>query len=387
MKIRLSDLRQDLKLIYKKNQDLAYRLTALIEFEKINLEFEGKAKSGKRMKVLSLVQGLDVGERTLFRWRSAYLKRGIFGLARKRPKGAKKKNISGEVEKLIEFMRTQNRWGPEVIHHHLRLDHGHKLSIYRINKYLNVSGLREKFPLRKVYLKKKKKHTKVVKVLIPGAHTQMDVNHQRHLLDRKSYIFNFIDHATNWSFKRAYFRVNPDSTVDFMRRLLRVCPFKILRLQTDNGTEFTFKYVSKYQDDPVEHPLDVFCERNKITHRLIPPGEKELQGLVERSHRQDKDELLQRLKVETLDEFNGELSYYNAQRNKTRRFKKLGWLTPIDSLEKFVVLTLVTILFYRGEKNKLTIGKKDRKEIENILKLLKKEQEKESNNRNQKKAA
>ncbi len=375
MKQSLSKMRCDLKLIYKKNEVLAYRLSALIEFEKINIMFKGKSKAGKRMKLLSLVQGLEVSERTLYRWRSSYLSNDLFGLIRKKSKGAKKEEINEEIQKIIELMRSQSHWGPEVIHHHLRLDYGHEVSIYRINKFLNESGLRAKYPLRKVYRnQRKKKHTKKVVVRIPGAHTQMDVNHQRHILREKSYIYNFVDHATNWSFKRAYFRVCPSSTVDFMRRLVKVCPFKILRLQTDNGTEFTYKYISKYQDDPKEHPLTSFCKKNKIQHHLIPPGEKELQGLVERSHRQDKEELLHRLKVETLDEFNGELSYYNDQRNKMRRFKKLGWIAPIESMDSFLINTIAVHLFFKEKKVAIKRRKYRKKKIKNVLELNTKDQ-------------
>jgi len=48
-----------------------------------------------------------------------------------------------------------------------------------------------------------------------------------------------------------------------------------MRLQSDNGTEFTFKYLS-HTNEPKEHALDRFCLDKKIRHVLIPPGEKEL---------------------------------------------------------------------------------------------------------------
>jgi len=240
---------------------------------------------------------------------------------------------------------------------------------------LNESGLREQYPCivqRKP--KKKKKHNKKVHVLIPGAHTQMDVNHQPHLLKQKCYVYNFVDHASNWSFKRAYKRVSPESTVDFMKELLRVCPFKIYRLQTDNGTEFTYKYISKFQDEPAEHPLTEICEKHRIIHKLIPPGEKELQGLVERSHRQDKQELFHRIKLERLEEFNGELSFFYTQRNKIRRFKKLGWKTPLESLDNFTIVTLSMCLLFKKEKNHSSSRKKGRKKKIDAKNLNNKEQ-------------
>ena len=94
-----------------------------------------------------------------------------------------------------------------------------------------------------------------------------------------------------------------------MEKLIKICPFTIKRIQSDNGVEFTYKYVS-IADDPKEHPLDKFCTENNIVHKLVPPGEKELQGLVERSHRQDDQELFSRITPETLEEFNKHLNIF-----------------------------------------------------------------------------
>ena len=113
-----------------------------------------------------------------------------------------------------------------------------------------------------------------------------------------------------------------------MNRLLFECPFKIKRLQTDNGTEYTYRFYKRYQDIKKEHALEKFCKKKDIAHRLIPPGVKELQGLVERSHRQDDQELFSRIEPLEIDEFNKYLEEYYKERNKGRRFKKLDWRTP-----------------------------------------------------------
>ena len=186
-----------------------------------------------------------------------------------------------------------------MIQAHLRLDHGCVLNRYRIDRFLKDSGLRKEYPcttIKKVKIKRKR-HTKKVVVRTPGKHTQMDVKYQLYLMRNKSkaFVYNFIDHASNWSFKRAYSRISAKNTLDFMERLLKVCPFKIERLQTDNGVEFTFKWTSQHPDDPKAHPLVYICDRESINHKLIPPGEKELQGLVERAHRQDDQELYSRI--------------------------------------------------------------------------------------------
>ena len=340
MILSLENLRHDYKIIYKKNWRMAQRLEALIELTKIEMRHEDDdSKIAKNLKISSLLFGLGISKRTLQRWKSNYKTSGLWGIGLKQIKGRKAETLSDEIQSLITEFRKKFRWGSEVIRMHLLLDHGHDVTRYKIERYLTLSGLREKYPCttKKKKIKKKTKHKKKVVVDNPGAHTQMDVKYQIHLLKnkQKAYVYNFVDHASNWSFKRAYERINTKNTTDFVRRLLVACPFKIKRLQTDNGTEFTFKWISEFSDDPKIHPLMKICHEEDIKHKLIPPGEKELQGLVERSHRQDDQELFSRIEPNDIDEFQAHLTEYMNFRNSSRRFKKLNWLTPDMWLVKY----------------------------------------------------
>jgi transposase InsO family protein len=176
-------------------------------------------------------------------------------------------------------------------------------------------------------------HTRVVEVKEPGHHTQIDVKYVIELLGNgeKAYTYSFVDHASRWRFKRAYDSFGPSETKDFMLRLLERIPFTILRLQSDNGIEFTYKYVTN-ADDPLEHALDRLCGERGIRHVLIPPGEKELQGLVERNHRQDDDELYHRIHPFDVAALNRELDKHTAWCNSKRRRKALGWRTSNEYL-------------------------------------------------------
>ena len=95
-----------------------------------------------------------------------------------------------------------------------------------------------------------------------------------------------------------------------------------------------------------EPPLFKLCYRESINHKLIPPGEKELQGLVERSHRQDDQELFSRIAPKDIHEFNRLLEQHYLWRNQSRRFKKLSWLTPDGWLQCYLnnVVTLPPLL-------------------------------------------
>ena len=309
---------------------------------------------------------MEIAERTIQRWKKDYREGGPDALGKLKATGRPPVAIRRRIKRVITAYRKMFRWGSEAIQAHLKIDLNYEVSRHKIEKFLDDSDLRDKYPCttkKRQKAQKKKKHTKVVVVENPGQHTQMDVKYQLHLLKNKSkaYVYNFIDHASNWSFKYAYDRINARNTKDFMVRIKWACPFKIDRLQTDNGVEFTSKYLC-VKKDPEEHLLDKFCNQNNINHKLIPPGEKELQGLVERSHRQDDQELFSRIGPKDLQEFNEQLRFFKDERNRKRRFKKLDWKTPDEWLENYLVVNLAMVLLFeekdvKNEEYTVTIDK------------------------------
>jgi len=355
MILSLDQLRWDYKVLYRSNWEVAKKLDVLIESTKVEISFENEvAQASKRIKLNSILKSAEITIRTLQRWKKVYHRNGWVGLLPKKRGGIAAVDLSAEVKTHIEHYRSTYRWGSEVIQAHLLRDKEILTTRYKIERYLNLSGLKLKYPCSTIKKQRaqKKKHLKKVVVNHPGEHTQMDVKYQTHLLlnKEKAYVYNFVDHASNWSFKKAYANITAKNTEKFMEELLLECPFIIKRLQTDNGIEFTFKWTSKNADDPKEHPLLKFCARENIRHVLIPPGEKELQGLVERSHRQDDQELFSRISPFDLTEFNDLLKGYWKFRNRGRRFKKLGWESPDRWLEEYLV-RFYGVILYLKEKN------------------------------------
>jgi transposase len=360
MILSLEKLRKDYKLFRKKDEEIAARINILIELSKLELKASGYGADdiinpSKKLDILAFLKSMKVTERTIQRWKKDYTDRGAEGLGKLKATGRPPVAIRRRIQRIIEAYRKMYRWGSEVIQAHLLLDHDYKVSRFKVDKFLTDSGLKEEYPCttaKKQRASKKKKHTKVVVVDNPGAHTQMDVKYQIHLLTCKDkcYVYNFIDHASNWSFKYAYPAINARNTEDFMKRVIAECPFWIFRLQTDNGVEFTNKYIS-VSDDPKEHLLDKFCAKYNIIHKLIPPGEKELQGLVERSHRQDDQELFSRINPHVLNDFRSSLTKYAGQRNRLRRFKKLGWKTPDEWLTNYQIVSIAALFIYHSQQN------------------------------------
>jgi transposase len=344
MDLKLQLLRQEVKQVRKNSPRVLRRLLALIELAKFCQKHGCAAESDYER----LAGRHEISARTLYRWDEAYECGGIEALRPAKACGRKVDPVRGHTAKKITQMRKLYNWGAEVIQAHLLHDHGVKLSQYKISRFLKRKGL-----LFRKRCKARKKHTKVVVVEHPGAHTQTDVKYLLHLLGdgKKCYNYNFVDHASKWSFKKAYDSYGPSETRDFMECVLAAAPFVMTRLQSDNGVEFTNKYVS-HTDDPKIHALDTFCASHGIRHVLIPPGEKELQGLVERSHRQDDEELFHRIKPYDLAELNKILSQHCEWRNGKRRRKALGWKTS----DQFIVMYRAKIqqMLWGDEELKVT---------------------------------
>lgn len=345
MILNLEKLRRDYKLYRKKDHEIAARVDILLSYSKFELKYQGPQNQETKEKFIrAFLTSMEISERTIQRWKKDYKEKGPDGLGKLKATGRPPVAIRPRIRRVIIAYRKMYRWGSEAIQAHLKIDLNYEVSRHKIEKFLDDSGLRDQYPCttkKRQKAQKKKKHTKVVVIPNPGQHTMVDVKYQLHLLTNqsKAYVYNFIDHASNWSFKYAYDRINARNTEDFMNRIIWSCPFKIYRLQTDNGVEFTSKYLC-VSADPEDHLLDKFCEDNDITHKLIPPGEKELQGLVERSHRQDDQELFSRISPKDLNEFNKHLNFFKNERNRKRRFKKLGWKTPDEWLENYVVVNM-----------------------------------------------
>lgn len=112
-----------------------------------------------------------------------------------------------------------------------------------------------------------------------------------------------------------------------LKMLLKEFPFKIQKIQTDNGTEFTYKYIS---DNEIS-PLDKVLQALKIPHILIPPRTPWHNGKVERSHRNDQRYFYNWETFKTLDELNEKLKKHLEWSN-SKIMRTLGMKSPVQLL-------------------------------------------------------
>lgn len=186
--------------------------------------------------------------------------------------------------------------------------------------------------------KKTRKHDRrYPELLVPGEKVQVDVkevpyNCLRGGLKRDGkhlYQWTAIDECTRVRFIYGFEEHTPENTVRFFKMLQKVFPFKIQAIQTDNGSEFTYKYIS----DTAVNPFDKALEAAGIIHSLIPPRTPWHNGKVERSHRNDQRYFYDWEHFRSLGDFNKKLEkHLEWSNNKTMR--TLGRKSPLQLLSE-----------------------------------------------------
>lgn len=184
----------------------------------------------------------------------------------------------------------------------------------------------------------RKEFRKFPDMSFPGVKVQIDVKYVPYhclkgdakLREQRFYQYTAIDECTRYRFVYGFDENTPENSVKFLQMLREAFPFKIRTVQTDNGTEFTYKYIS----DNVKCPFEEKLAELGIFHKLIPPRTPWHNGKVERSHRTDQRYFYNWEKFGSLAEFNRKLAeHLEFTNNKTMRV--LGFKSPARRLREF----------------------------------------------------
>jgi len=136
----------------------------------------------------------------------------------------------------------------------------------------------------------------------------------------KRYIITAIDLYSDFSFSYAYKSLSSTSASDFMFKLKLIAPFKINRVQTDNGLEF-----HKHFHD--------YLNKRDVTHYYTYPRSPKMNGHIERFNRTLKEEF-SNYKKHTLaydiNEFNKLLMDYLLWYNLERPHYALAQVSPME---------------------------------------------------------
>ena len=237
--------------------------------------------------------------------------------------------------KLIRDMRRRNpHLGMVELWHRLQ-KRGYTRrpeSLFRVMRKLGLFPKAEKKPAYKP--------KPYEQMTYPGQRVQVDVKvvPRRCIADPELRLFQYtaIDEFTRLRFLAAYPEQSTYSSADFLKRLFKWYARRGIRVecvQTDNGPEFTNRFLTARQDCP--SLFEKTASDLGIRHKLIRPYTPRHNGKVERSHREDQKRFYSCHSFYSLDDFAKLLTVHNRRSNNFP-MRPLGWLSPSEFTVQYV---------------------------------------------------
>jgi len=134
----------------------------------------------------------------------------------------------------------------------------------------------------------------------------------------KRYLITAIDLSTRFAFAYAYKSNSSASTRDFLLKLEWVAPFKISRIQTDNGHEFLKLFSEE-------------CQQQELIHYFNYPHHPQSNGHLERFNRtiQEQFAYYHTDYIDEPDDFNRFLMDYLIWYNTEKPHRSIGKIPPL----------------------------------------------------------
>lgn len=151
---------------------------------------------------------------------------------------------------------------------------------------------------------------------------------------QKRYIFVAIDRATKYIYAEIYDRMTQENSCIFLRNLIKNCPFKIDKILTDNGAQFTHIFRVK-RPTKKTHPFDEICKENQTEHRLTKFFHPWTNGQVEITNKLIKNHTTRRYFYSSIDELKQHLQAFLMYYNFQRKAKNLKFETPYQKVVDF----------------------------------------------------
>lgn len=178
--------------------------------------------------------------------------------------------------------------------------------------------------------------TKPFKAYEPGF-VHIDVKYLPQMADEttRRYLFVAIDRATRWVFVRVYASKSAANARRFLSALHQAAPFKVRTILTDNGKEFTDRFITRGERTPTgQHQFDQLCTELGIEHRLTRPKRPQTNGMVERFNGRIAD-ILRTHHFRSGEELEATLLRYVWLYNHHLPQKALGHVSPIEAMKRW----------------------------------------------------
>lgn len=295
----------------------------------------------QRNSVFSAIRKFGISRATVYRWRKMY-DGTLNSLAEqsRRPHSHPNQHTPEEL-KLISDMRRRNPESGLVVFWVKLMQRGYNRSIPSLWRVLKRLTLLPVKPPNPKYIAKPYE-----KMLYPGQRVQIDVKvvpkscivPNPDGLQERFFQYTAIDEYSRFRFIMAFKEQSTYSSVQFLNTLIKVFPFKIECVQTDNGSEFIKSF-----DERKKGRFSLFEARLKeleIRHKLIRPFTPRHNGKVERSHRKDNEYFYATHKFYSFDDFSNQLAVH-LKRYNSFPMRPLAWKSPKQYVSDYLNLGLL----------------------------------------------
>lgn len=252
----------------------------------------------------------------------------------KRPKSHPQEHTLAEI-KLIRDMRAKNKT-LGLIEFWLKLgERGYTRTVAGLYRMMQKLGLMVKITLQSKYTPKPYQQ-----MTFPGERVQIDVKvvPRQCLLGQtatgeKYYQYTAIDEYSRIRYVAGFDGQNTYSSTLFLKQAATYFKkhhhFTIQCVQTDNGTEFTNRFVSGQTHLPTL--FDTACAALNIHHKLIKPYTPRHNGKVERSHKEDQKRFYTQSVFFDFADFKQQLKHHLWKSNNMP-MRPLGYKSPVAFL-------------------------------------------------------
>ena len=243
------------------------------------------------------------------RWRQD----AVQGLVPRYPR-RRGRRITPRIVELIGQARRDLAYGAPRTQLWLRRVHEVRVAVGTIQRIFRDLGL----PRLRRTPKRVPRQMKLFEKDEPGESVQVDVKFVK-IAGRWAFQYTALDDCTRFRVLRLYRRLHQSSSLAFLTELCRAFPFRVRKLQCDNGHEFPFAFALAVQ-------------ALGIRHRYIKPRRPQQNGKVERSHRIDQEEFWGRERFADFEAAAVGLRAWETRYNHERFSLALHGRTPAEKL-------------------------------------------------------
>lgn len=253
-----------------------------------------------------------------------------------RPKHHPNQHTEEEIRKIVKVHNHNKKYGLERLWVELKFEHGYTRSITALYRVMRRIGLYK----QKKEKKKRRLSKPYERMNYAGQRVQIDVKYvpkeclTGSLTGKKLYQYTAIDEYSRYRYIALFEEHSSYSSVQFLKEMIKAFPFPVECIQTDNGREFTNKYIS----DKLNH-FEIALKQLNIEHKLIRIATPRHNGKVERSHRTDEELFYSDRKFYSFKDAQKQIKQYLYKSNR-QRLKVHGWRSAYDVLCDYLAVAV-----------------------------------------------